>query len=70
MQCLKLKTQWMIWTAVNVQKEFVKCIRKIFLDCSIENEKMEKIKRHGEKRGNWREAICEVIMDEKNYRSN
>lgn len=31
------------------KKEFVKCIRKNLLDCSIENEKMgKKIKRHGE----------------------
>lgn len=49
MQCLKLKTQWMIWTAVNVQERICKVYQK--KSSGLQHRKWkdgEKIKRHGE----------------------
>lgn len=56
-QCLKLKTQWMIWTAVNVQERICKVYqKKIFWIAAWKWKDGEKEKRHGEearvKRGN------------------
>lgn len=52
---LKLKTQWMIWTAVNVQERICKVYQKNLLDCSIRKWKDgEKEKDMEKKAGNWR----------------